>query len=146
MATIEKDIVVDAPVREVYAQWTRYSEFPEFMDGMQEVRQLDDSHLTFVASIGGKEHAWDALITEDKPDELVSWRSTDGKMNTGIVRFEPRPDNCTYVKVNMGYEPEGVLEHVGDWVGMADRRVEGDLERFRDLVEQRDTGTDGTLG
>lgn len=148
MATIEKQVEVDAPIGEVYEQWTRFEDFPEFMDGMMEVRQLDDAHVHFVASIGGKTHEWDAEIVEQKPNEVVWWRSTDGKMNNGMVRFEPVKDDRTLVKLNMGYEPEGVLEHVGDWIGAAGHRVEGDLERFRDLIEDRGMtgrGFDGSI-
>jgi uncharacterized membrane protein len=137
MGTIHEEIQVAAPLREVYDQWTRFEEFPQFMEGVEEVRQLDDGHVHFTARIGGHAREWDAEITEQRPDEVVAWRSLDGAMNTGVVRFEPRPDMKTLVKVDMGYEPEGVLEHLGDWIGAADRRVAGDLERFRDLVEQR---------
>jgi uncharacterized membrane protein len=142
MATsIHKEVEVEAPLRECYDQWTRFESFPRFMEGIEEVRQIDDSHVRFVAKIGGKTHEWDAEITEQQPDEIVSWRSQDGKLNTGVVRFEPRDATHTLVKVDIGWQPEGVLETVGDWVGAADRRVEGDLERFRDLVEKR--GSEG---
>lgn len=137
MKSIHKEIEVEAPVRAVYDQWTRFEQFPTFMEGVQEVRQIDDSHVHWVAKIGGKEHEWDAEITEQQPDEVIAWRSEDGKLNAGVVRFERRGATNTLVKVDMAYDPEGVIEQVGDWLGAADRRVEGDLERFRDLVEER---------
>lgn len=147
MATsIHKEVEVEAPLREVYDQWTRFEQFPSFMEGVEEVRQLDDSHVHFVAKIAGKRHEWDAVITEQQPDEVIAWRSQDGEFNTGVVRFEPRDGNCTLVKVDMAWKPEGVLEHLGDWVGAADRRVEGDLERFRELVEKRGATGSGWRG
>lgn len=135
--SIHKEVEVEAPLREVYDQWTRFEQFPSFMEGVEEVRQLDDAHVHWVADIAGRRHEWDAEITEQQPDEVVAWRSEDGEFNTGVVRFESRDPNCTLVKVDMAWKPEGIIEKVGDWIGAADRRVEGDLERFRELVEQR---------
>jgi uncharacterized membrane protein len=146
MKSIHKEVEVEAPVSEVYNLWTQFEEFPRFMEGVEAVRQLDDGHLHWVAKIGGKTHEWDAEITEQKPDDVISWRSQDGKLNTGVVRFEAKNAGCTLVKVDMAYEPEGVIENVGDWLGAADRRVEGDLERFRDLVQEQGDVSGGWRG
>jgi uncharacterized membrane protein len=55
MSVMEKSIVVDAPIRQVYNQWTQFEEFPLFMEGVDEVRQLDDKRLHWRATIGGVE-------------------------------------------------------------------------------------------
>ena len=137
MATIEQSIEVEVPVRTAYNQWTQFEEFPQFMEGVEEVRQLDDSHLHWVAEFGGTPHEWDAEITEQIPDERVAWRSTGGKDNAGVVTFHRLDDDRTRVMVQMDYEPEGIKEKVGDALGFADRRVKGDLERFKELIEAR---------
>jgi len=146
MATIEKSVEVEAPLRATYNQWTQFEEFPSFMDGIQEVRQLDDTHLHWVASIGGQQHEWDAEITEQKPDEKVAWRNVDGKENAGVVTFHRIDDATTRVMVQLDYVPEGIVEKLGDAIGAPDRRVAGDLDRFKQLIETRGAESGGWRG
>src|SRR5215217_2523655 len=133
MERIEKSIEVQAPLATVYNQWTQFEEFPHFMEGVKEVRQLGDRHVHWVAEFGGSRHEWDAEITEQKPDERVAWRNTDGKDNAGVVTFHRINDDTTRVMVQMDFVPEGVKEKIGDALGAPDRRVKGDLERFKEL-------------
>lgn len=135
MTTIEESIEVGAPLRSVYDRWTRFEDFPRFMDGVEEIRQIDDTHLHWVAEFGGSRHEWDAEITEQKPDERVAWRNTDGKENAGVVTFHRIDDENTRIMVQMDFVPEGIKERIGDAIGAPDRQVQGDLERFKKLVE-----------
>ena len=137
MATIEQSMDLEVPIHTAYDQWTQFEEFPQFMDGVEEVRQLDDRRLHWVADFGGSRHEWDAEITEQSPEERVAWRNTDGKDNAGVVTFHKLADDRTRVMVQMDWVPEGIKEKVGDKLGAADRRVKGDLERFKELVEAR---------
>jgi len=146
MSTIEESIEVNAPLRTVYNQWTQFEEFPRFMEGVEEIRQLDDTHLHWVAEFGGNRHEWDAEITEQKPDERVAWQNTDGKDNAGVVTFHRIDDEVTRVMVQMDFVPEGIKEKIGDALGAADRRVRGDLERFKQLIEERGSETGGWRG
>lgn len=146
MANVEKSIEVNLPIRTVYNQWTQFEEFPRFMEGVEEVRQIDDTRLHWKASIAGKTEEWDATITDQIPDQLVAWRSTSGAENSGAIRFTPVGDTQTRVTAVIGYQPEGVVEKVGDAIGAVDRRVAGDLERFKDFVEQRGSATGAWRG
>ena len=146
MATIEQSIEIDAPISTVYNQWTQFEEFPQFMDGVDEVRQLDDTHLHWVASFGGTRHEWDAQITEQRPDERVAWRNTDGKDNAGVVTFHKIDDHTTRVMVQMDFVPEGIKEKIGDALGAPERRVKGDLETFKEMIESRGTETGAWRG
>jgi uncharacterized membrane protein len=137
MASVEKSIEVNCPVNTVYNQWTQFEEFPRFMEGVKEVRQKDDARLQWSAEIGGKEERWEAEITSQVPDERIAWRSTTGVENAGIVTFSPVGEDRTRVHLRIEYEPEGVVENVGDALGVVSRRVEGDLERFKTYIEER---------
>jgi uncharacterized membrane protein len=137
MKTVEQSIEVEVPVATAYNQWTQFEEFPRFMEGVDEVRQLDDTHLHWKASFGGKEHEWDAEITEQMPEARIAWKSTDGKTNAGVVTFHRIDDNRTKVMLQLDWEPEGMLEALGGAIGSDDRRVTGDLERFKELIESR---------
>ena len=137
MSRIEQSIEVEAPLRTVYNQWTQFEEFPRFMEGVEQVTQVDDTHLRWRTSFGGKTHEWDAVITEQIPDERVAWSSTAGKENAGVVTFHRLADDRTNVMVQIDWEPEGMVETLGGAVGSDDRRVKGDLERFKELVEAR---------
>jgi uncharacterized membrane protein len=136
-STIEQSIEVDVPIEKAYNQWTQFEEFPQFMDGIDRIDQLDDRHLHWVASFGGETHEWDAEIVEQAPEERVAWRNTDGKDNAGAVTFHKIDGDTTRVMVQMDWAPEGIKEKVGAALGADDRRVKGDLERFKEFIEGR---------
>lgn len=146
MSTIEESVEVSAPLSTVYNQWTQFEEFPRFMKGVEEIRQIDETHLHWVAEFGGSRHEWDAEITEQKPDERVAWKNTDGKDNAGVVTFHHIDDDTTRVMVQMDFVPEGIKEKIGDALGAADRRVQGDLQRFKELIEERGSETGAWRG
>src|SRR4051794_35906797 len=136
MATkVAKSTVVNVPVETAYAQWTQFEEFPHFMDGVSEVRQVDDTTLEWVAVIGGVRREWRAVILEQVPDEKVAWAATEGTTNAGAVYFSPAGPAQTTVQLELEYEPEGVVETVADKVGLVERRAERDLERFKAFIE-----------
>ena len=145
MATVEKSIDVHVPVSAAYGQWTQFEEFPEFMEGIVSVRQLDDRHIHWIAEVGGEREEWDAEIVEQVPDRVIAWRSVGGLTNAGRVEFEPI-DQGTRVTVEMEYQPEGVRESVGAILGFDEGQVEDDLERFKDLVENREVPTGAWRG
>ena len=145
MATIEKSIEVRVPVSTAYDQWTQFEEFPQFMDGVVSVEQIDDSHMRWVAEVGGDKQEWDAEIVEQERDRVIAWRSTGGLTNHGRVMFTPTSEG-TRVDVAMEYEPEGMKETVGAALGFDGAQVEDDLERFKELVENRDLPTGAWRG
>jgi uncharacterized membrane protein len=144
--TIEQSIEVRAPIAQAYNQWTQFEDFPRFMEGVQEVRQLDDRRLHWVAEFGGERHEWDAEITEQKPEERVAWRNLDGKDNAGAVTFHKIHDGTTRLMVQMDWAPEGLKEKLGAALGADDRRVKGDLERFKKFIESRGRETGAWRG
>ena len=146
MTTIEKSIEVDVPVRVAYNQWTQFEEFPKFMEGVREVRQMDDKTLRWSVEIGGKEEQWIAEITEQVPDERIAWRARAGKRNGGVVTFHRIADSRTRLMLQLDYEPEGVVENVGDALGVVSHRVAGDLQRFKEFVESRGRETGAWRG
>ena len=137
MPSIEKSVEVDVPLSTAYNQWTQFEEFPSFMNGVEAVKQLDETHLHWVASIGGHREEWDAEITEQIPDERVAWKATSGKGNAGVVTFHKLDDNRTKVMLQLDWESEGMVEALGAMLGRDDRAVKGDLERFKELIEKQ---------
>jgi hypothetical protein len=146
MPTIERWIDVHVPVRTAYNQWTQFESFPQFMEGVREVRQLDDKRLHWRAMVGGIEKEWDAEITGQTPDQRVSWRSLSGAPNDGVVLFEPVDEATTRVRLTLSYEPENLLEKAGDALGFVTWKVEQDLKRFRDFIEGRGQETGAWRG
>ena len=146
MERIEKSVDVNCPVRTVYNQWTQFEEFPRFMAGVKEVRQLDDTHLHWHAEIWGKDEEWDAEITEQEPDQRISWKSVSGPFNAGTVRFEPIGPDRTRVRLVMAYEPEGAVEKVGDALGVFSGRVQNTVEDFKKFIEKRGQETGAWRG
>jgi uncharacterized membrane protein len=137
MPTITESKVIDHDVHTVYNQWTQFEEFPRFMEGVERVEQLDDRRLHWVANFGGSTHEWDAEITEQVPDQRISWRSTTGEENAGTVRFEPLPGDRTLVRLALGYEPQGALESTGEALGLFASHIERTMQEFKQYIEER---------
>jgi uncharacterized membrane protein len=140
MAYVEKSIVVEKPVRMVYDQWTQFEEFPRFMEGVEEVHQIDDRTLHWRAKIGGKTEEWVAEIVEQLPDQRIRWQSRGGAPNGGLVQFDKTDRGCR-ITLRLEYDPQGFVEKAGDMLGFVSRRVEGDLERFARFIEERGVET-----
>lgn len=146
MARVEKSIEIEKPLRMVYDQWTQFEEFPRFMEGVEEVHQLDDRRLHWKAKIGGRTEEWEAEIVQQVPDQTIAWRHARGAENRGVVAFTAVDAERCRVTLAIEYDPEGVVEKVGDALGVVSRRVEGDLERFKRFIEERGAETGAWRG
>lgn len=146
MSKILESIDVDVPVRVAYDQWTQFEEFPRFMEGVKQIEQLTDTTLRWTASIAGVEKTWQAEITEQTPDQRIAWNATSGAENAGVVTFHRLDDERCRVTLQLDVDPEGVLEAAGDALGFVQRRAKGDLERFKEFIEQRGAPTGAWRG
>jgi uncharacterized membrane protein len=144
VSAIQESVDVGVAAREAYDRWTRFEEFPRFMEGVEEVRRLDETHLHWVARIAGREVEWDAEITEREPDRRVAWRSISGARNDGAVELQPLGDEATRVSVTIEHGDEGPAAAAA--LGAAGRRVRGDLGRFRQMIESRGMATGAWRG
>ena len=143
---VEKRILVNVPVSVAYNQWTQFEEFPHFMGGVRSVTQLDDQRLNWVVEIGGVRRQWDATILEQVPDTKVSWAATEGATNAGSVSFEDVGGGQTQVHLVLEYEPEGLVEKIGDKLNVVENQAEGDLERFKTFIEDEGYATGAWRG
>lgn len=146
MSTIEKTVEVDVPVRTAYDQWTQFEEFPQFMDGVERVRQIDDKSLHWKAEIAGVTREWTAEIVRQEPDREVSWRSTDGAKNDGTVSFAAIGTDQTQVTLRLDFEPEGAMEKAGDMLQLVEAQAGHDLEKFKEFIEHRQAETGAWRG
>jgi uncharacterized membrane protein len=142
MASIEESVEVMVPVRTAYNQWTQFEDFPQFMEGVEEVKQLTDTKVHWVAEIAGQRREWDAEITEQVPDQRIAWRSIDGAANGGVVTFHRLDEGKSKVMLQLDFEPETIVEQVGDKLGFVKGRAKADLKRFKAFMESegRETG------
>lgn len=136
MPEVRESVEVAAPVSVAYEQWSRFEEFPKFMENVESVKRIDDTHAHWVAELAGRRHEWDAEITYEEPNEQITWRATDGKQNAGWVKFKPLGDDATQIDVSIEWQADAV-EAVGAAVGVDDRGIKADLKRFKQLVEGR---------
>lgn len=134
---VEKSIEIEKPVRTVYNQWTQFESFPQFMQGVERVEQRDDKRLHWVAEIGMADREWDAEIVEQTPDQVIAWKATGETTNDGRVTFQQVAADRTRVNLVFEYEPEDLVEKAGDKLKVVDKRIEGDLERFKKFIEER---------
>jgi uncharacterized membrane protein len=146
MSIVTETIDVDVPVHVAYNQWTQFEEFPAFMGGVEKVTQLDDTHLHWVASIAGVRREWNAKIIDQVPDTKVSWTNIDGSDNTGAVTFDAIGPTTTRVTLALDFEPSGVVENVGDKLGIVAGQARSDLESFREFVTARGASTGAWRG
>jgi uncharacterized membrane protein len=145
-SSIEESCEINVPVSTAYNQWTQFEDFPQFMENVLEVRQLDDRHLHWRATVAGEEKEWDAEITEQVPDKRIAWRSVTGVRNGGVVTFHKLSDNAVRVMLQIEYEPEGVMEKLGDAMGAVRMQARSSLQRFKELLEARGTETGAWRG
>jgi uncharacterized membrane protein len=146
MSTTQQSIEVDLPISTVYNQWTQFEDFPQFMEGVESVTQLDDKRLHWVAEIAGTREEWDAEIVDQEPDRRIAWRALTGTTNDGIVTFESLGPNSTRVSLDLDVEPESLKEKIGEKLGFVSKQAEGDLKRFKEFVESRGVETGAWRG
>ncbi len=146
MSFVTKTINVDVPVGTAYNQWTQFEDFPHFMEGVEEVRQLDDKRLFWKTKIAGISREFETEIAEQHPDHRVAWKSTGGTQHAGVVTFHRLDEGRTRIMVQLDAEPEGIVEKAGDALGLLERRVKGDLERFKEFIESRGQETGAWRG
>ena len=148
MPKVQDSIEVQVPVDKAYNQWTQFEEFPQFMEGVQSVQQLDDTHVRWVAEVRGESREWTTEIVDQKPDQRIAWKTIDGEVrNDGIVTFQPVGESQTRVNVEMEVEGGSAAENMaGDLMGIVQKQVHGDLERFKQLIENRGQETGAWRG
>jgi len=146
MSTVEQSIEVSVPVRTAYNQWTQFEEFPRFMDGVEEVRQITETRNHWKTAIAGVQREFDTEISEQRPDERIAWHTVDGPEQSGVVTFHRVDDGRSRVMLQMEFDPEGIVEATGDKLGFVERRVKGDLARFKEFVETHGTETGAWRG
>jgi uncharacterized membrane protein len=145
-SSIVETVEVNVPVSTAYNQWTQFEDFPQFMASVHEIRQLDDKHLHWKANVAGEEKEWDVEITEQIPDKRIAWRSTSGVPNGGVVTFHKISEDVTRIALQMDYQPEGVLEKLGDALGAVRMEARGNLQRFKEMLESRGKETGAWRG
>lgn len=146
MSDVNATVDVSQPLRTVYNQWTQFEEFPNFMDGVEEVTQVDEATLIWRARIAGIERTWRSRIVRQEPDQAIEWVSTEGSRNSGRVTFEPLGPSTTRVQLALDLEPQDLAEKVGQGLGLVARRAQGDLDRFRQFIEDRFSETGAWRG
>ncbi|MGH2465158.1 MAG: SRPBCC family protein [Candidatus Limnocylindrales bacterium] len=146
MAEVKKSIEVEVPAQVAYDQWTQFEDFPQFMDGVKQVIQRDDRYLDWTAEVGGQTRQWTAEIVDQTPGERIAWKASEGTGNAGAVLFEPLGADRTKVDLTIEADPEGPLEDAGVALGFLDRRVDGDLQRFKTFIEKRREPTGAWTG
>jgi uncharacterized membrane protein len=137
MSRVQESIELEVPVGTAYNQWTQFEEFPRFMTHVDEVRQLDDTHLHWQVTLAGKTEEFDAEVTEQIPDTRVAWKNTSGREHAGVVDFHRLDDDRSQIMVVLDTEPHGAAERAADAIGLAERQLRGDLGRFKEMIESR---------
>ena len=146
VGTITKSVDVDVDLSTAYNQWTQFETFPQFMEGVEDVQQITDTELHWVTKVGPVVREFDAVITEQVPDELIAWESVSGPHHQGRVTFRKLDEDETEITAEMNIDPNGFVENVGDKAGIIDARVEGDLMRFKSFIENRGMETGAWRG
>ncbi|MFD6952537.1 cyclase [Nocardiopsis sp. TSRI0078] len=141
MSEIIESVEVDVPVTAAYAQWTRFEEFPAFMEGVDKVVRSGDGHMVWTIEIGGQKREFEAVVTEQVPGERVAWKTTDGTTHAGVVTFHRLSDTSSKITLQLKTVPEGVVEQLGDKLGLVSARAKGDMKRFKAFVESSGTTT-----
>ena len=146
MSQIIESIDVDVPVTTAYNQWTQFEQFPDFLEHVDALEQKTDTLTHWKVSVAGQSREFDAVITEQHPDERVAWRATSGTQNAGAVTFHRLDADRTKIMLQLDVDPEGFVEQAGDRLGFVSRRAASDLERFKEYIEARGRETGAWRG
>ena len=147
MAQVQESVDVNVPVRTAYNQWTQFESFPNFMEGVESVTQIDATHNHWVTKVGGVTREFDTEITEQNPDERIAWKAVGGDTgHAGVVTFHRLGDDQTRVMIQIDWQPSDLVEKAGAAVGVDDHRVKADAKRFKEFVESRGTETGAWRG
>ncbi len=146
MTRIQKSIEVGVPISTAYGQWTQFEEFPAFMEGVDSVVQHDDQFLDWTATVGGQSRSWTAKIVDQTPNVRIAWRAVEGTENAGAVLFTELGPDRTRIDLTIEAEPDGAVETAGAALGFLDRRIAGDLDRFKAFIERRGEPTGAWKG
>lgn len=147
MTQVIETIDVNVPVRTAYNQWTQFESFPKFLDEVVSITQIDETHTHWVIKVAGQEREFDATITEQHPDERVAWTSTTGDVaHAGVVTFHKLSDTESRVTVQLDWTPEGLVEHLGAFVGAGSHAVKKDLKNFKEFIESAGAETGAWRG
>ncbi|MEV5750622.1 SRPBCC family protein [Actinoallomurus sp. NPDC052308] len=146
MSSVMESIDVHVPVHTAYNQWTQFEDFPQFMEGVEEIHQINDTLTHWKVKVAGASREYDAQITEQRPDERIAWTSTEDPKNAGVVTFHRLDDDHTRVALQLEVEPEGIMENVADKMGLVKHRAKNDLKRFKEFIEERGTETGSWRG
>jgi uncharacterized membrane protein len=142
----QHSVDVQAPVRVAYNQWTQFEDFPKFMGGVEELRQITDDTLHWKVKIAGVTREFDTVISEQTPDHRIAWTTVDGPHHAGVVTFHRLDDDTTRVTLQMDYDPDGFLENVADKFGVVSSQLKSDMERFKEFIEDRSVSTGAWRG
>ena len=146
MSQIIEVIDVNVPLRTAYDQWTQFETFPQFMEGVEQVTQVDDTTLIWRARIAGMTREWEAKISEQTPDERIAWSSIDGAMNAGTVSFHAIDERRCRITLQLDVDPGDPVEAVGDALGLVQRQAVADLQNFKAFIEARGEETGAWRG
>ncbi|MEV8098256.1 SRPBCC family protein [Kitasatospora sp. NPDC085879] len=147
MSMVQESVEVEVPLHTAYNQWTQFADFPRFMEGVEEVTQIDERHNHWKTKVAGVSREFDTEIVDQLPDEKIAWRTMGGDVQQmGVVTFERLDQDHTMVRLAMDFKPGGVAEKAAEMMGMVDRRVKGDLRRFKSFIEDQGLESGGWRG
>jgi uncharacterized membrane protein len=135
MESITESVEVRVPIEVAYEKWTGISAFPQYMDGVDDVRVFDGIHSHWVTSVGGFVREFDATVTELRPGQRIAWSCNSGPMLDGSVTFEPLSGDSTTISVELRLDPHGLVEVIAERTGILHRMVVADLYRFKEFLE-----------
>ncbi|NEM92563.1 SRPBCC family protein [Galbitalea soli] len=138
MPQVIETIDVHVPVSVAYNQWTQFEEFPKFLSFVESIEQKSDTLTSWTVRINGVERHFDAVVTEQHPDERVAWNSTGGDADhAGVVTFHKLSDADIRVTVQLDWEAKGLLEHLGAALGVDNHAIKKNLNDFKEYIEAK---------
>jgi uncharacterized membrane protein len=139
---VETSVFVNRPARDLYNFWRNLSQLPQIMSNLEEVRELDARRSHWKAKLPlGASVEWDAEIINDRPGELIAWRSLPGSEidTAGSVHLAGNgAGRGTVVWVVLKFDPPGgkIGATIASWVGAdPEQQIQEDLQRFKRLME-----------
>lgn len=135
-SSLMEAVDVNAPVEVTWALWSDVTRWPEFLSHVQKVARIDDLTFSWWLALPGAEKAFTAELTEVIPQERIAWRTTDGVDHAGVVTFHRLDEANSRVTMQIEYNPQGFVEHLGARTNLDSTLANKDLGEFKSMAEK----------
>ncbi|MEU9201216.1 SRPBCC family protein [Streptomyces sp. NPDC048332] len=139
-SSIVESVDMKAPVAISWALWSDVTQWPTFLSHVQRVDPLDERRFAWQLALPGVDKSFVAELTEVVAEDRIAWKTTEGVHHAGVVTFHRLDDESSRLTLQIEYDPQGFVEHLGALTNLDSVLANYDLGEFQKLAERTAAG------